>query len=44
MNGACSHLIKAGEELIIMGFELTEKPIEPKAILVDHNNRILQDL
>jgi aspartate 1-decarboxylase len=44
MNGACSHLIKAGEELIIMGFEMTEKPIESKAILVDHNNRILQDL
>jgi aspartate 1-decarboxylase len=44
MNGACSHLIKAGEELIIMGFELTEKPIESKAILVDHTNRILKDL
>lgn len=44
MNGACSHLIKAGEELIIMGFELTEKPIESKAILVDNANRFLQDL
>ena len=44
MNGACSHLIKAGEELIIMGFELTDKPIESKVILVDHNNRIVKDL
>lgn len=39
MNGAAAHLIKAGEELIIMGFELTNRPIEPKVILVDENNR-----
>ena len=39
MNGAAAHLIKAGEELIIMGFELTHRPIEPKVILVDENNR-----
>ncbi|MDD5039563.1 MAG: aspartate 1-decarboxylase [Patescibacteria group bacterium] len=39
MNGASSHLIKKGEKIIIMGFELTDKPIEPKNILVDHKNR-----
>lgn len=39
MNGAAAHLIKAGEELIIMGFELTNRPIDPKVILVDENNR-----
>jgi len=39
MNGACSHLIKKGEEIIIMGFELSEKQIEPKIILVDKENK-----
>lgn len=39
MNGAAAHLIKAGEEIIIMGFELTDAPIEPKVIWVDKNNR-----
>lgn len=37
MNGAASHLIKVGEEIIVMGFELTDKPIKPKNILVDKN-------
>ncbi|RMH78857.1 MAG: aspartate 1-decarboxylase, partial [Calditrichaeota bacterium] len=35
MNGAAAHLIKAGEEIIIIGFELTDHPVEPKVILVD---------
>src|SRR5919109_3941558 len=33
MNGAAAHLIKAGEQIIIMGFELTDAPLEPKVIL-----------
>ncbi len=40
MNGAAAHLITVGEELIIMGFELVEKPIQPKVILLDADNRI----
>jgi aspartate 1-decarboxylase len=44
MNGAAAHLIKAGEEIIIMGFELTDKPIKPTVILVDKNNRFLKYL
>ena len=39
MNGASSHIIKKGEEIIVMGFELTDKPITPKNILVDKNNK-----
>jgi len=39
MNGAAAHLIKKGEEIIIMGFELTDKPIKPKIILVDKKNK-----
>ncbi len=38
MNGAAAHLIKSGEEIIIMGFELSDKPIKPTSILLDKNN------
>ena len=31
-------LIKVGEIVVIMGFELSDKPILPKIILVDENN------
>lgn len=39
MNGAAAHLIKKGEEVIIMGFELACWPIRAKSILVDSQNR-----
>jgi aspartate 1-decarboxylase len=44
MNGAASRLIKPGEEIIIMGFELTDKPVKPKSILVDKNNKFIKYL
>lgn len=44
MNGAAAHLIKVGEEIIIMGFELTDKPIKAKNILVDKNNKFVKYL
>ena len=44
MNGAAAHLIKKGDEIIIMGFELTDAPIEPKAILVDGENKFVKFL
>lgn len=44
MNGAAAHLIKQGEEVIIMGFELTDKPIKPKNILVDNQNKFVKFL
>ena len=44
MNGAAAHLIKVGEEIIIMGFELSDKPVKPKMILVDKNNKFVQYL
>jgi aspartate 1-decarboxylase len=44
MNGAAAHLIKAGEEVIIMGFELTVEPIEPLMILVDSKNSFVKFL
>jgi aspartate 1-decarboxylase len=44
MNGAAAHLIKEGEEIIIMGFELSDTPIRPTMILVDRQNRFVQNL
>lgn len=44
MNGAAAHLIKKGEIIIIMGFEITDKPITPKMILVDENNKFVKYL
>lgn len=44
MNGAASLLIKKDEEIIIMGFELTDKPIEPKIVLVDKENNFVKFL
>lgn len=40
MNGACAHLIKKGEEVIIMGYELTDTPPKPKIVLIGKNNLI----
>ncbi len=39
MNGAAAHLIKIGEEIIIMGFELSDQLVSPKIVLVDQNNK-----
>ncbi|MCX6818378.1 MAG: aspartate 1-decarboxylase [Candidatus Aenigmarchaeota archaeon] len=44
MNGAASLLIKKGEEIIVMGFELIDKPIKAKNILVDKKNRFVRFL
>lgn len=40
MNGAAAHLIKVNEEIIIMGFELSDRPVKPTIILVDKQNKI----
>ena len=40
MNGAAAHLIGAGEEIIIMGFELTDAPLKPKIALIGPGNRL----
>ena len=44
MNGAAAHLISAGDEIIIMGFELTNEPLEPTLVLVDELNRFMRYL
>ena len=44
MNGAAAHLIKVGEEIIVMGFELTDKPVKAGNILVDKSNKFVKYL
>jgi aspartate 1-decarboxylase len=44
MNGAAAHLISAGDEIIIMGFELSAEPVQPTMILVDELNRFVKQL
>lgn len=44
MNGAAAHKIKAGEEVIIMGFKMSEEAVEPTMILVDEKNRFVRYL
>lgn len=42
MNGAAAHLIRKGEEIIVMGFELTDGPVTPRVILVDEENQFVR--
>ncbi|HRN50920.1 MAG TPA: aspartate 1-decarboxylase [Anaerolineales bacterium] len=44
MNGAAAHLIKTGEQIIIMAFEITAEPVEATFILVDENNKFVRYL
>lgn len=44
MNGAAAHMIKAGEQVIIMGFELSDKRVDPTTILVDSYNKFVRNL
>ncbi|AMO93282.1 aspartate 1-decarboxylase [Collimonas fungivorans] len=42
MNGAAAHLISTGEQIIVMGFELADKPLIQKVILVNERNRFIR--
>jgi len=42
--GAACRLIKKGDEIIIMGFELSDKPLKAKNILVDKENKFVRFL
>ena len=47
MNGAAAHLIKKGDEIIIIAFEITSKKMPKdkiKNILVDKNNKFVKYL
>jgi len=44
MNGAAAHLIKKGEIVIIMGFQLSDKPVNARFVFVDKNNKCIKQL
>jgi len=44
MNGPSALRIREGEKIVIMGFELTNKKIKPKIILVNNKNKFLKYL
>ncbi len=44
VQGAAARLTAVGNCLIIMSFEVTEDPIDPKMILVDEENRFVEYL
>ncbi len=44
MNGAAAHLIKEGEEIIIIGFELAETAPKTNCVLVDKDNQFVRYL
>ena len=44
MNGAAAKKIRKGHKVIIAGFELSDKTIKPKIVLVDKNNRFVRYL
>ena len=44
INGAAAHMIRTGDEVIIIGFVMAEEPVEPQCILVDENNKFVRYL
>jgi aspartate 1-decarboxylase len=44
VNGAAAHRVEVGHKVIITAFCLTDEPIQPRAILVDEQNRFVRNL
>lgn len=44
VNGAAARLVNVGDKVIIMAFELTDRPIPSKVVLVDQSNRFIRNL
>ncbi len=44
MNGAAARLMNAGDKVIIMGFELADRPVAVTIVLVDESNRFVRYL
>lgn len=42
INGAAARLIGTGEQIIVMGFELSDRPLTPKVALLDEHNRVVR--
>ena len=44
INGAAAHLVHKGDEVIIMSFQISNRPQKPVNILVDRNNKFVKYL
>jgi aspartate 1-decarboxylase len=44
MNGAAAYIVHKGDEVIIMSFQITDRPAKPVNILVDNNNHFVKYL
>ncbi len=44
MQGAAAKLCDVGDCVIIMAFDVTDRPVDPKMILVDRDNRFVEYL
>jgi len=44
INGAAAHLVHKGDEVIIMSFQISDRPKKPVNILVDKKNRFVKHL
>jgi len=44
VQGAAARLVENGDCIIIMAFDLTDEPVEPKMILVDDENNFVEYL
>jgi aspartate 1-decarboxylase len=44
INGGAARLFNPGERVIVAAFDLSDEPIEAKAVLLDEHNRIVGDL
>ena len=42
INGGAAHLIKAGERVTIMAFGYSEKPLQPKVLLLNDRNEVIR--
>lgn len=42
VNGAAARLVQKGDMITILAFELSDKPIKAKKLLVDENNKIVR--
>jgi aspartate 1-decarboxylase len=44
INGAAAHLVHKGDEVIIMSFQISDRPKKPVNILVDRKNQFVKYL
>jgi aspartate 1-decarboxylase len=44
LNGGAAHHFKAGDRVVIAAFAMSDKPIEPKMVLLGEDNEVVQEM